>query len=114
MHRPLVKLVEQNSAHPGKRRIGLEASGQDSFGDDLHPCIWAYSSVITGAPAHRVANRFAKQFSHPTCDRACGNPSGFQHENLARSPRFVQQSEWHDGRLAGSRLGGEDRGVNGL
>jgi len=90
MHGTFVELVEDDRGHPRQVWISLYPSRQNAFGDHFNPCAVTHASVISRAPAHRVAHLLPEQLGHSTSDcPSCDSPR-FEHKNRLCPPWLVE------------------------
>src|SRR5690606_6982545 len=100
----LVELIEDDERDIFQRRISLQASRQNAFGDNLDPRLPPDLRFQARAITDSGAYRLSEQPSHAARHCACGQPTRLQHYDLALAkPRLVQQRERRTGRLAGAR-----------
>ncbi len=99
-----MKLVKDHQPHALKRRVGLQAAGEDAFGHYFDAGFRPDLAVQADAIAHGFADLFA-QFAGQPLGRSprCQTP-GLEHENvLPGQPRLVEQRQRYSGGLAGAR-----------
>jgi hypothetical protein len=104
---PLVELVEDHEAHPGERRVLLQAPRQDPFGHDLDAGRRPGTAFVAGPVAGRLPDVFTEQRGHTAGGRPSRQPPRFEHDDAAcGEPRFGEQPQRHHRRLAcaGRRL----------
>ena len=111
MKAPLVELVEDNNTHALKRRVALEHSCQDAFGQDLYSGVLAYTRLEADTIAHRLADRFAEQFRHAFRYLPCCQPSRFEHQYLSRNRCIKEEREGQQRRFACTRRSCDDNGL---
>jgi hypothetical protein len=108
-----MELVEDDERDTVEGGVPLEASGENAVGDDLDPGLLRDPALVTRRDADGLPDTLAEQCGHPRGGSACGDPTGFEQEHAtAIHPRFGQQPEGYDRRLAGARLSLEDRGAD--
>ncbi len=103
-------LVEHDDG--GVRQLGvtLQPSRQHAFGDHFDPRLGADLPFVAGDVPHSPAHRLAEELGHPSRRRPGGEPTRFEHDDLATvAPGFVEKAERNDGRLAGAGWSGQYR-----
>ena len=74
-------------AKAGQQRIGLQARGQDAFGDDEQPGRGAEAAVEADLPADLAAERPAALVGDPRRDRARRDAPRLQQDDADRRRR---------------------------
>ena len=106
-----MEFVEDDERHALQFRVALQAAGEEALGYDLDARLWADLAVQADAVADGFADLFAEQVGHAGGGGARGDAAGFEHEDfLALGPRFVDERERHQRRLAGAGRGFEHGG----
>ena len=108
VERAFVEFVEDDEAHAGELRIGLQAAGEDAFGDHLDAGPGRDLAVEPHGVAHRAAHLLAQRLGHAPCRGARRKPARLEHDDLAAvEPGLVEEHQRHARCLAGARLGHE-------
>ena len=102
----LVKLVEDDGRESGEQRVGLQARGQDPFGDDEDARLRAESALEAHLPADLAAERPPVLVGDARRNRARGDASGLQQDDRA----VPHERRRHARRLSGARGRGDDGG----
>jgi hypothetical protein len=98
-----MKLVEDHDAHAVERRIAMDASCQNAFGDDLDSRTRADARLATHAITDRFADTFTPELGHAVRSRARREASRLQqHDSSIVEPPRVEKRRWNQRCLTGS------------
>ena len=111
----LVHLVEDHHRDAGKLRIGLEATGQHTLGDDLDPGVTPDPPLVARLVTDETAGLGPGQRGQAVGGGASREAAGLQHDDPpAVEPRFAEEPQRDERGLAGAGRGDEHRlGVRG-
>ena len=108
VQRALVELVEEHGRIAVERGVGRQHPRQHPFGDHLDARVLRHPRVAAHAVPHGPPNGLAKLPRHEVRGGACGEATGFEHDQaLSGHPWLGQQRQRHARGLAGSRRGFE-------
>ena len=91
----------------GEQRIGLQARGQDAFGDDEQPRVGAEPAIEAHLPADLAAEGPAALVGDARGDRPRGHASRLQQDDGT----VGDERRRHARGLSGAGRGGDDRGA---
>lgn len=83
MDGPLMKLVDDDKAHPFQKRVLLDHARQESLGQDFHPRVPAHAHCRSNAEAGALADLLPQELGDAAGNSHGGQAAGLQHEDLA-------------------------------
>ena len=93
-----MELIENQQAYAFKRRVVLQAAGQDALCDHFDAGVGANIAVETNPIADGLTDLFTQFTGQTLSRRTGGQTSRFEHDDaLAGKPRLVQQGQRHAG-----------------
>jgi hypothetical protein len=105
----LVKFVENDEADTVERRIALQASCENSFGDDLDARVLSHSRFSAGSESNRPTDCLAEQFSHSMRGRSCCDAARLEHDDPTIEPWDPEHRKRNERRLPGARRSLQNR-----
>ncbi|MNI46797.1 hypothetical protein D3C73_1012790 [compost metagenome] len=95
-----MKFVEDQQAHAVERRVFLQASRQDAFGDHLNARVGADLAVEAYPVAHRFPDFFTQLAGQSLRRSQRSQASWLEHQNgLPGQPRLIEQGQRNTGGL---------------
>ena len=99
-----MEFVKDQQADPLQRRIGLQATGEDAFGNHFDAGLGPDLAVQAIAVTDRLPDLLAQLAGQALGRRPGGQAARFKHEDgLSIQPRLIEQCQWHTGGLTGAR-----------
>ena len=111
----LVKFVENDEADPVKKRIGLDETGKQAFGEYLDSGRRADPPVVSHAVTGQAPERRAEEFRDSGGDGRGREATRFEEKDFfPPEPGFVDEKRRYQGRFSGSGLRREDKAPLGF